>query len=318
LAITHKSPTDDTGIVYNVINHLTLQKRGIQLVDLQRLCWIWEWDGLSLGRGTDDENPFLTSSSSSSDTGWQRGGLGIVVTPASFFDRELAKNLPAYAIGIKVEKDGSARFPEGMAAVARWTSDGEARKEAVKEKLQRWSSLHKSKSESNLPQIPCADWPGLKTSSILLHRRTLSRPASPDKSASHDKFRTPPAPSDPSPSKLPVTLMASPAGIPFPKTPKRPNADPLSLLRTPSSGPSRLQTPRSTPQTSGSSVPATPTSERRAALYERVRQKSVSKTITTGSSSAETRESFANYTKAALRRRCLLGRLGSVAEGLWM
>ncbi len=74
LATCAIAPSSDTGIVRNVLNNLSLGTytgltTKFDVNDLQRLCWIWEWDGKpispssSKGQGKfvedDDENPFL-------------------------------------------------------------------------------------------------------------------------------------------------------------------------------------------------------------------------------------------------------------------
>ncbi|KAG8861588.1 hypothetical protein FRB91_003710 [Serendipita sp. 411] len=49
LATAQISPDPDTGRVPAVLNHLSLQERGLgvrlTVEDLKKLCWIWEWDG---------------------------------------------------------------------------------------------------------------------------------------------------------------------------------------------------------------------------------------------------------------------------------
>ncbi|KZT12839.1 uncharacterized protein LAESUDRAFT_668863 [Laetiporus sulphureus 93-53] len=114
-----------------------------------------------------------------------------------------------------------------------------------------------------------------------------------------------------------------------------------SLSRTPSLTPTSSRSPslsgRSTPADS-SSVPSTPThqrganaatapqtprSSRRQDVYERVRQRSLSTSPTKelmkdGSSSRMTRDQFLKLSQEEMRRRCLLGRLGGVAESVWM
>ncbi|PVG04076.1 hypothetical protein CPB86DRAFT_778309 [Serendipita vermifera] len=51
LATAQISPDPDTGRVPAVLNHLSLQERGLgvklSVDDLKRLCWIWEWDGIT-------------------------------------------------------------------------------------------------------------------------------------------------------------------------------------------------------------------------------------------------------------------------------
>ncbi len=82
LATCGVSPSEDTGIVRNVLNHHSLATYSgfdtkFDVSDLKRLCWLWEWDGKSLGHASelqdegksshgaengdddDDDNPFL-------------------------------------------------------------------------------------------------------------------------------------------------------------------------------------------------------------------------------------------------------------------
>lgn len=75
LATCAVSPSSDTGIVRNVLNHLSLTTytgltTKFDLDDLKRLCWLWEWDSKALPppktQVTDEEeNPFLVSGSKS-------------------------------------------------------------------------------------------------------------------------------------------------------------------------------------------------------------------------------------------------------------
>jgi hypothetical protein len=83
LATCAISPSSETGIVRNVLNHLSLNTYSglttkFDIDDLRRLCWVWEWDGKSLplddsrsasnaqddkpkpkAATEDDDNPFL-------------------------------------------------------------------------------------------------------------------------------------------------------------------------------------------------------------------------------------------------------------------
>lgn len=73
LATSATSPSE-TGVVRNVLNHLSLATyaglaTSFDLDDLRRLCWVWEWDGKQLspqemkGKATpsrtEDDNPFF-------------------------------------------------------------------------------------------------------------------------------------------------------------------------------------------------------------------------------------------------------------------
>jgi hypothetical protein len=132
------SPTSDTGIVRNVLNHLSLStynglRTKIQLEDLKRLCWVWEWDTQSVVRHDDDENPFL-----SQPKDWTRGAMGFILSPTTHFSNSMGKRVPAYGIGIEVEMDIDKDMGEGMAAVARWTAAAGVRLQAFRQKLERW------------------------------------------------------------------------------------------------------------------------------------------------------------------------------------
>ena len=76
LATCAISPSSDTGIVRNVLTHLSLANYSglttkFDIDDLRRLCWLWEWDGKTLPviqlkckaaakvEDDDDDNPFL-------------------------------------------------------------------------------------------------------------------------------------------------------------------------------------------------------------------------------------------------------------------
>lgn len=169
---------------------------------------------------------------------------------------------------------------------------------------------------------------------------------------------TPPSPTSPSKSKRPSSPLKSPqkpfaipfpitpssklasgskSSIPFPQTPSSTRRSPfktglLTPQRTPSSSPTRGDssvptTPVHQKGSNADTAPATPSSSRRNALYERIRQKSLttspfkSGTSSTGSSSKSgnmSKEQFMKLGQDEMRRRVLLGRLGSVADSVWM
>ncbi|KAJ7937193.1 hypothetical protein B0H13DRAFT_2246467 [Mycena leptocephala] len=354
LATCAVSPTSDTGIVRNVLNNLSLSTYSglstqFEVDDLRRLCWIWEWDGCTLpsaasSLSAEDDNPFLEDRPALKD--WTRGAMGIVLSPATHHSRVDGKRVPAYGIGIEVEMDIDKDMPAGMAAVARWTAAGESRREAFREKLNIWVTLHAGVTP--VPSIPCADLPRLsastKTTSLT---RTL---ASLSPKSSLSPFKLPAPPSSPSRSPSKSKTVPHPFAIPFPLTSgsgsKSPTKSSVAFPQTPSSRLNRPKaelTPR-TPRTSVSSavevlplpstpvhqrgttaetVPKTPSSSRREALYERLRQRSLSASPTkTASSEVKggklTRDQMLKMGQNELRRRCLLGRLGGVAESVWM
>lgn len=123
LATCAVSPSSDTGIVRNVLNHHALNSYAglstkFDVDDLKRLCWLWEWDGKSvppppakakMARKSEDENPFLEEeedeNSKSAAKDWSRGAMGFVVGPATHFSKSAGSRVPAYGIGIEVEMD---------------------------------------------------------------------------------------------------------------------------------------------------------------------------------------------------------------------
>ncbi|KAJ7852939.1 hypothetical protein B0H14DRAFT_3656193 [Mycena olivaceomarginata] len=338
LATCAVSPTSDTGIVRNMLTNLSLSTYcGL-------LCWIWEWDGITmpLTLTAKDDNPFLEDRPAQKD--WTRGAMGIVLSPSTHHSKVDGKRVPAYGIGVEVEMDIDKDMAAGMAAVARWTGAGESRREAFLEKLNNWLMLHPGIAP--VPPVPRADLPRLsastKTTSLT---RTLAS-LSPKSSLSPFKLPVPP----PSPSRSPSKSKTAPQlfAIPFPFTSGSGSKSPTkSTIAFPQSPSSRLQRPETeltprTPRTSISpvaevllqlsvhqrgptaeTVPKTPSSSRREALYERLRRRSLSSSPTKAASSEVkggklTRDQRLKTGQDELRRRCLLGRLGGIAEGVWM
>jgi len=131
------------------------------------------------------------------------------------------------------------------------------------------------------------------------------------------------------------------AGV-FPKTPGK---NSVFFPQTPSShhsgGSSSIFSPRtprssvSTPSTSITSTPSrqkgddadtapeTPTTARRQALYDRIRQKSITNSpskyrLGDQDTPRMSKDQLLKLSQEETRRRCLLGRLGGVAESIWM
>ena len=149
LASCALSPSSDTGVVRDVLTHISLTNYSglsttFEVDDLKRLCWLWEWNGKKIptAKGADDEdedNPFLdTPEAPTPPKDWSRGGMGFVVTSATHFTRSGGTRVPAYGVGIEVEIDIDKDMGGGMAAVARWTADSESRKAQFKSKLEKW------------------------------------------------------------------------------------------------------------------------------------------------------------------------------------
>ncbi|KAJ7638682.1 hypothetical protein FB45DRAFT_740643 [Roridomyces roridus] len=349
LATCAVSPSSDTGIVRNVLNNLSLNTytglaTQFDVDDLRRLCWIWEWDGKTLPSDAEEDNPFLEDRPPQKD--WTRGGMGIVVSPATHHSKTDAKRVPAYGIGIEVEMDIDKDMHAGMAAVARWTAAGESRRDAFREKVEAWATLHQGLDP--IPSVPCADLPRLSASNKATSLTRTLASLSPKSSL---PFKLPDPPSSPSRSPSKPKNLARSSAIPFPLAStgvlKSPTKNSIAFPQTPSSrgnGTAPGLTPR-TPRTSvtapdnevvsqpctpahrrtgaATTVPQTPSTSRRDALYERLRQRSLSASPTKAASSEVkggtlTRDQMLKMGQEELRRRCLLGRLGGIAESVWM
>ena len=149
LASCALSPSSDTGIVRDVLTHVSLTNYSglsttFEIDDLRRLCWLWEWNGKKIptpkeAGDEDQDNPFLdTPEAPAPPKDWSRGGMGFVVTSTTHFTRSIGIRVPAYGIGVEVEIDIDKDMGGGMAAVARWTADGESRKGQFRAKLEKW------------------------------------------------------------------------------------------------------------------------------------------------------------------------------------
>lgn len=87
--------------------------------------------------------------------------------------------------------------------------------------------------------------------------------------------------------------------------------------------PSAPSTPVHQRGSDAATAPQTPSTSRRQALYERIRQRSLTASPTKAPSSEIaggklTRDQMQKLGQEEMRRRCLLGRLGGVAESVWM
>ncbi|KAI0053057.1 hypothetical protein FA95DRAFT_1552940 [Auriscalpium vulgare] len=359
------SPSSDTGIVRNVLNHHSLNAYSgltvrFDVDDLRRLCWLWEWPGDALpptkstSLAADDENPFLEFEPPAQPKDWTRGAMGFAISPTTHMSKSAGVRVPAYGIGIEVEMDLDKDMGSGMAAVARWTAASETRRYEVLTKLRRWSELHPDTNP--VPNIPMADLPQLIIPAKPSTLTRLLASSSPKATSSVKILETPPSPTArmkrSSPLKSPVkrSSAAREFAIPFPITPssrtaspsknsvlfpqtpsRRSQANDFGLLtpKTPSLSPSRSDTSDSLPSTpvhqrgaNAATAPDTPSSSRRQALYERIRQKSLTSTPTKAGSETPrgkmSRDQMLKMSQEELRRRVLLGRLGGVAESVWM
>ncbi|TFY61273.1 hypothetical protein EVG20_g7118 [Dentipellis fragilis] len=360
-AVSPSSGTGIVRNVVNLysLNASSALRTKFDIDDLRRLCWLWEWDGNeasmssagSSSKKADDDNPFLEEEAPATPKDWTRGSMGFVVNPTSHFSKLSGSRVPTYGVGIEVEIDIDKDMGSGMAAVARWTSASETRRREVLTKLHQWAKIHSNMKP--MPNIHMADLPQLITPAKPSTLTRLLASSSPKSPSSISILATPPSPSSSrssrSPTKSPVKRSSASRdfAIPFPITPgsKGSSLFPqtpsrrargelhtgLLTPRTPSLSPSRSDaTTDSLPSTpvhqrgaDASTAPQTPTSSRRQALYDRIRQKELtstpSKTPRAGPSGAKlSKAELIKLGQDELKRRVQLGRLGGVADSVWM
>jgi len=192
LATCALSPSSDTGVVRDVLTHISLTNYSglsttFEIDDLKRLCWLWQWDGKKIPSAKeageeDEDNPFLDKPEAPAPPkDWSRGGMGFVVTPTTHFTKSGGIRVPAYGIGIEVEIDIDKDMGGGMAAVARWTADGETRKTQFKSKLEKWlkvGGLGPPPSNA-LTHLPFSYTRGLTRARLCRRWTCLSCPPSP-------------------------------------------------------------------------------------------------------------------------------------------
>ncbi|KIJ70231.1 hypothetical protein HYDPIDRAFT_77354 [Hydnomerulius pinastri MD-312] len=367
LATCAVSPSSDTGIVRNVLNHMSIVTYAglttkFDTDALRRLCWIWEWDGRAVpdvkgkARAAEDENPFLDSPVATPPKEWTRGSMGLVISPTTHYSKSAGKRVPVYGLGIEVEMDIDKGMGGGMAAVARWTADADKRRAEFRSKLESWVKLHPNTTP--VPDVPLADLPELPNNTVKASSLTRVLASASPKGAAILANMVPSSPTSPtkSPLKSPVkrssaarefavpfpvsktpSKEASPSksAVLFPQTPssRHKRADPLAGLLTPQT-PARkrleIEGSDSLPTTpvhqrgaNAETAPPTPSTSRRQALYDRVRLKSLTSTPVKAKSSEVaggklTKDQIQKMGQEEIRRRCLLGRLGGVAESTWM
>jgi hypothetical protein len=187
------------------------------------------------------------------------------------------------------------------------------------------------------PLLPLANIPDLSAPKVSALTRTLAS-CSPSAISSSLIPGAPPSPSC-SPTKktrvdlssipFPILQLKSPTKKSSPLFPQTPHRNRTSIpLQTPSTKLSPVAVP-STPvhqKGSGDTLARTPSTSRREALLERVRQRSLSASPTKIhkvrklqlDETKMTKDQMLKLSQDALRHRCLLGRLGGVAESIWM
>ncbi|KAF8991288.1 hypothetical protein BDZ89DRAFT_1151573 [Hymenopellis radicata] len=149
------SPARNTGIIQNVLNHISLQTvsgpaSSCTLEDLRRLVWLWEWDSSTLAAGTPSQDD------SDSSTRTCRGAMGFVLTLATHYSSLDRKRVPAYGIGIQVqvEEDTGSQKDGGMVAVARWISASDRRNIEFYQKLVRWQIYNETRGDEGFEAMP--------------------------------------------------------------------------------------------------------------------------------------------------------------------
>ncbi|PIL37284.1 hypothetical protein GSI_00977 [Ganoderma sinense ZZ0214-1] len=270
----------------------------INVDDLKRLCWVWEWDGKTLpseaatSAGKDkakedaEENPFLDDAKPAAQAppkDWTRGAMGIVISQATHRQKSTASRVPVYGIGIEVEMDIDKDMKGGMAAVARWTGEKETRRKAVMTKLRQWvkvathlSSFKLHEKEDPVPPIPTADLPSLPPTQKPSNLTRLLASSSPKSPSASSILAAPQPPGSPtrstsrSPSKSPSKKDRDFA-VPFPATPSSRLGTPTTnrIFKTPSAD-RIFKTPTTdrifkTPSTNRILFPKTPSSRHSAA-----------------------------------------------------
>ncbi|KAJ7939791.1 hypothetical protein B0H13DRAFT_1850560 [Mycena leptocephala] len=183
---------------------------------------------------------------------------------------------------------------KGMAAVARWTGVAESRREVFREKLNNWVTLPAPPSSpSSSPSKPKA-----RVSAIPFPLASASGYKSPAKSS----------------VVFPHAFLATEADGPYTS-----HSENLCFSCLQGCSAFRACPPAGS---HGRDSPQDPFFEREA-LYERLRQRSLSASPTKAASSDVkggklTRDQLLKMGQDELRRSCLLGRLGGVAESVWM
>ena len=218
-------------------------------------------------------------------------------------------------------------------------------------------------SETPIPDLHMVNLPQLITPAKPSTLTRLLASSSPKTSAFATILATPPSPTSPaklssrSPFKSPVkrgsssrdfakpfpfplaskstATESSKSSIAFPQTPSSRHSKAIgvaSLLTpsTPSASPFRRNVEFPLPSTpvhqrgaNAATAPQTPSSSRRQALYDRIRQKSLTNSPMKSAigelpSTKMSKDQLFKLSQEEMRRRVLLGRLGGVAESVWM
>ncbi|WWC93011.1 uncharacterized protein L201_007975 [Kwoniella dendrophila CBS 6074] len=335
----------------NITNYLAIKEtvertsgRRFGLQELGRLAWVWTWDSKSLPNEKaiseknkqimlDEDNPFLVPSSSSTITpsigSGQVSGMSYLITPTRTLDPHTGRRVYTHGIGIDLElRKGETRQVlhggaeggignkgqgGGVGAIGRWNTNGEARHEIFREKLEKWVELNggyeppvksilptpttsENSTRSSIPPIPVLPLPHLPSSTLLPAANLFSTFSSPSSSSAYTTLT--PQKAHPKPS----TDSPKTAGL----------SDPFELIEKKD-------------DKKGQVVRAGSVDERRQAMMDRIKARSgTSKNplATLGSSVGGFKKGGGLLSAAGqqeeLKRRSTLSRLESIAEGVWM
>ncbi|EIW71689.1 hypothetical protein TREMEDRAFT_73385 [Tremella mesenterica DSM 1558] len=323
----------------NLTNFLNIREtvertsnRRFGIPELQRLAWVWTWDGTPLAEKKVEENPFLVSGSE--EIPMRVSGMGFLITPTRTLDTN-GRRVYTHGIGIELElKVGETRQVlhggnegglgnkgqgGGMGALGRWSGNGEIREEEFLKKLEKWIEIHggvehqeknqlptpstTTNQRSTIPPIPLLPLPHLPSSALLPSANLFTISSSSPSSGPS----TPRKPPTVGPSGLADPFVLQPRSTPLSSTLDHLTEDPESSNAT-----------SKTKSTNSNSVEA-----RRQAMAERIKARSRSSQSSLpplGQSPGYSLKPISNVssTQEELRRRSTLSRLESIAEGVWM
>ncbi|WWC65675.1 uncharacterized protein I303_108296 [Kwoniella dejecticola CBS 10117] len=332
-------PSATNVLLPNLTNFLAIKEtvertsgRRFGLQELGRLAWIWTWDGKALPNDKavsernkqamiDEDNPFLVPSGPEIGSG-EVNGLSYLITPTRTLDPQTGRRVYTHGIGIDLElRKGETRQilhggaeggignkgqGGGMGAVGRWNTNGEARHDVFRERLEKWVELNggyeppvksilptpttsENSTRSSIPPIPVLPLPHLPSSTLLPAANLFSSFSSPSTTLTPQKAHSRPSTDSPKTAGL---------------------SDPFELAEKPDEQKAKIVRPGSVDQ-------------RRQAMMDRIKARSgTGKGMSTLGSSAGGFPRASTLSAAGqqeeLKRRSTLSRLESIAEGVWM
>jgi hypothetical protein len=144
--------------------------------ELQRLAWLWTWDGSTLPEersardsAKEEDNPFLVNPSSAATSRLEISGLNYLITPTRTLDPATGRKVYTYGLGIVLDlRKGETRQllhggseggmgnkgqGGGLGAVGRWSGAGEDREEIMRERLDKWVELNGGYEVNHLSRL---------------------------------------------------------------------------------------------------------------------------------------------------------------------